>query len=100
MPGPSEARSPESGGFWVELARSGEAYFIPDGKRILEVLHEAGVGVDYSCKAGICGACETRVISGIPEHRDCILSAEDQAANTKVMICCAGCKSERLVLDL
>jgi ferredoxin-NADP reductase len=88
------------GGFWVELARSGEEYFIPEGKKVLEVLYEAGVDVDYSCELGICGACETRVISGIPEHHDSVLSEEEQASNAKVMICCCGCKSERLVLDL
>ena len=88
------------GGFWVELARSGEEYFIPEGKKVLEVLFEAGVDVDYSCELGICGACETRVISGIPEHHDSVLSEEEQAANDKVMICCCGCKSERLVLDM
>jgi tetrachlorobenzoquinone reductase len=88
------------GGFWVELARSNEEYFIPEGKKILEVLYEAGVDVDYSCELGICGACETKVISGIPEHHDSVLSEEEQASNTKVMICCAGCKSERLVLDM
>jgi ferredoxin-NADP reductase len=89
-----------SGGFWVELARSGEEYYIPEGRKILEVLYEAGVDVDYSCELGICGECVTRVISGIPEHRDSVLSEEEQAANDKVMICCAGCKSERLVLDM
>ncbi len=88
------------GGFWVELARSGEEYFIPEGKKILEVLYEAGIDVDYSCELGICGACETRVISGIPEHHDSVLSEEEQAENTRVMICCAGCKGERLVLDM
>jgi ferredoxin-NADP reductase len=88
------------GGFWVELARSGEEYFIPEGKKVLEVLFEAGVDVDYSCELGICGACETRVISGIPEHHDSVLSEEEQASNAKVMICCCGCKSERLVLDM
>ncbi len=88
------------GGFWVELARAGEEYFIPPGKKILEVLYEAGVDVDYSCELGICGACATRVISGIPEHHDSVLTEEEQASNTTVMICCAGCKSERLVLDL
>jgi tetrachlorobenzoquinone reductase len=89
-----------TGGFMVELARSGQEFFIPEGKKILEVLLENGIDADYSCELGICGACETRVISGIPDHRDSILSDEEQAANTKVMICCAGCKSERLVLDL
>jgi hypothetical protein len=42
----------------------------------------------------------TRVISGIPDHRDAVLSEEEQAANDKVMICCCGSKTERLVLDM
>jgi ferredoxin-NADP reductase len=96
----AEAAAGTLGGFWVELARSGEEYFIPEGKKILEVLYEAGIDVDYSCELGICGECLTRVISGIPEHHDSVLSEEEQAANDKVMICCAGCKSERLVLDM
>ena len=95
-----DATSGHIGGFWVELARSGEEYFIPEGKKVLEVLFEAGVDVDYSCELGICGACETRVISGIPEHHDSVLSEEEQASNEKVMICCCGCKTERLVLDM
>ena len=90
----------KSGGFTVELARSGKEFVIPEGKTILQVLLDAGIDVDYSCELGICGACEQRVISGIPEHRDAILTEEEQASNTKVMICCAGCKTERLVLDL
>jgi ferredoxin-NADP reductase len=89
-----------SGGFTVELARSGQTYFIPEGQTILNVLLDAGVDVDYSCELGICGACEQRVISGTPEHRDSILSEEEQAENKRVMICCAGCKSDKLVLDL
>jgi len=95
-----ETETGKLGGFWVELARSGEEYFIPEGKKVLEVLFDVGVDVDYSCELGICGACETRVISGIPEHHDSVLSEEEQATNTKVMICCCGSKTERLVLDM
>jgi tetrachlorobenzoquinone reductase len=90
----------KKGGFIVELARSGQEFVIPEGMSILQVLLDAGIDVDYSCELGICGACEQRVISGVPEHHDAILTEEEQASNTKVMICCAGCKSERLVLDL
>jgi tetrachlorobenzoquinone reductase len=90
----------KKGGFTVELARSGAEYFIPEGETILNVLLDAGIDIDYSCELGICGACEQRVISGIPEHRDSILSEEEQAENKRVMICCAGCRTERLVLDL
>jgi tetrachlorobenzoquinone reductase len=95
-----DAAGARMGGFWVELARSGEEYFIPEGKKVLEVLFDSGVDVDYSCELGICGACKTRVISGIPEHHDSVLSEEEQATNEEVMICCCGCKTERLVLDM
>jgi len=95
-----EAAEGTLGGFWVELARSGEEYYIPEGQKILEVLFQAGVDVDYSCELGICGECVTRVISGIPVHHDSVLSEEEQAANDKAMICCCGSKSERLVLDM
>ncbi len=95
-----KAEAAKKGGFVVELARSGQEFVIPEGETILQVLLAAGVDVDYSCELGICGACEQRVLAGTPEHHDAILSEEEQATNTKVMICCAGCKSERLVLDL
>ena len=88
------------GGFTVELKRSGREFFIPKGSTILSVLLDEGIDVDYSCELGICGSCEQRVISGIPEHHDAVLSEEEQAENKRVMICCAGCKTERLVLDL
>jgi ferredoxin-NADP reductase len=91
---------PRTGGFTVELARSGTEYFIPEGETILNVLLDAGVDLDYSCELGICGACEQRIISGEADHRDSILSEEEQAENKRVMICCAGSKTERLVLDL
>ena len=90
----------KKGGFTVELARSGQEFFIPEGRSILEVLLDEGVDVDYSCELGICGACEQRIISGTAEHHDSILSEEEQAENKRVMICCAGSKSERLVLDM
>jgi ferredoxin-NADP reductase len=95
-----DATRDTKGGFVVELARSGREFFIPQGLSILDVLLDEGVNVDYSCQLGICGSCEQHVISGIPDHRNSILSEEEQAENTRVMICCAGCKSERLVLDL
>jgi vanillate O-demethylase ferredoxin subunit len=95
-----KAEPAKTGGFTVELARSKKEFFISKGKTILEVLLDAGVDIEYSCEAGICGACEQRVIFGVPEHRDSILTEDEQAANDRVMICCAGCKSDRLVLDL
>ena len=88
------------GGFTVELARSGLELPVPEGKTILQVLIEAGIDVASSCEEGVCGACETRVVAGAPDHRDAVLSPAERAANNRMMICCSGSKSSRLVLDL
>ncbi len=95
-----KGESSRSGGFVVELASTGAEVLIPPGKSILETLREAGLTLDSSCQEGVCGVCETRVIAGIPDHRDAVLSEHEHATNKSMMICCSGCKSERLVLDL
>jgi ferredoxin-NADP reductase len=88
------------GGFDVVLARSNRTVAVAAGKTILDALLDAGISVNYSCSSGICGTCETRVIEGVPDHRDQYLSKEEQAANNVVMICCSGARSPSLVLDL
>ncbi|WP_375783827.1 PDR/VanB family oxidoreductase [Bradyrhizobium sp. Pha-3] len=88
------------GGFDVKLARSNRTIAVEPGKTILDALLDAGITANYACTEGVCGTCETRVIEGIPDHRDQFLSKEEQAANTSVMICCSGAKSRTLVLDL
>lgn len=88
-----------AGGFMVELAKSGRSVEVTPGQSILEALLAAGVKASYSCREGVCGECETRVLSGIPDHRDAILSDAERAANTVMMICCSGSRSEKLVLD-
>ena len=70
------------------------------GKTILQVLRDSGLTVPSSCEQGVCGACETRIISGAAEHRDAILTNSERAANSSMMICCSGANSERLLLDL
>jgi tetrachlorobenzoquinone reductase len=88
------------GGFTVVLAKSGRELPVPPGKTILDALRDAGLDMRFSCTEGVCGTCETRVLDGIPDHRDRILTDTERAANRKMLICCSGSKSERLVLDL
>lgn len=90
----------QQSGYTVELAKSGRRLAVPAGARLLDVLLEAGVDVDYSCREGLCGACETRVLGGCPDHRDAVLTQSDKAANNVMMICVSGAKSGTLVLDL
>jgi tetrachlorobenzoquinone reductase len=88
------------GGYVVELRKSGKEFTVPEGKTILDVLLEGGVDIMYSCQEGVCGACETIVVSGTPDHRDGILTDKERAESKTMMICCSGSKSPRLVLDL
>jgi vanillate O-demethylase ferredoxin subunit len=90
----------KGGGFTVVLAKSGIELVIPAGKTILDTVLDAGIDAAYSCMEGVCGTCETRVLEGIPEHRDLVLTKAEQATNRTMMICCSGCKSDRLVLEL
>jgi ferredoxin-NADP reductase len=96
----SSTREPSTaGGFNVRLQRSGRTVFVPKGNTILEVLLAEGMDIPYSCQQGICAACETAVLSGIPDHRDMILTPEQQASNAVMMICCSGSKTAELTLD-
>jgi vanillate O-demethylase ferredoxin subunit len=88
------------GGFKVVMAKSGREITVAPGKTILDALRDHGVDTPYSCREGICGTCETKVLEGVPDHRDLVLTEEGRASNKTMMICCSGSKSEKLVLDL
>jgi vanillate O-demethylase ferredoxin subunit len=88
------------GGFTVTLRRSGKSFVIPPGKTILNELRDNNVQVPFSCSQGTCGTCELKVVDGIPDHRDAILTPAEKASNKTIMICCSGSKTPNLVLDL
>ncbi|RJG41706.1 oxidoreductase [Mesorhizobium sp. DCY119] len=91
---------PEQQGFEVVIRSKSASYFIPPDKTIAQVLKENGMRIPTSCEQGICGTCLTRVIEGIPEHRDQLLTDEERAMNQEMTICCSRALSPRLVLDL
>jgi vanillate O-demethylase ferredoxin subunit len=89
-----------SGSFELKLAHSGVTLAVPPEKSILDVLVEAGIAVQYSCCDGVCGTCETRVLEGIPDHRDSVLLGEDANATDRIMVCVSRCAGKSLTLDL
>ena len=86
--------------FEVEIASTGEVFVIPPDKTIVEVLEAGGMDLIYDCQRGDCGICQTTVISGIPDHRDVVLSDAEKAEGKLMQICVSRAKSPRLVLDL
>ncbi|QLJ02647.1 oxidoreductase [Streptomyces sp. NEAU-sy36] len=86
--------------FEVECRTSGVTLTVDATTSILEAAENAGLTVTSSCRDGICGSCETRVLAGTPDHRDHLLSEAERAAGETMMICVSRCASARLVLDL
>ncbi|HJT96324.1 MAG TPA: PDR/VanB family oxidoreductase [Mycobacterium sp.] len=94
-----EART-EDHEFEVELARSGQVLTVPADRTVLDAVLDVLPGTPYSCREGYCGTCESAVLEGVPEHRDDVLTEDEQAAGDTMMICVSRSKSPRLVLDL
>ena len=64
--------------FEVECSRtSGVTLTVGAGISILDAVEGAGIDAPNSCRDGICGIRETRVIEGTPDHRDFLLSEAD-----------------------
>jgi tetrachlorobenzoquinone reductase len=92
--------APGAGDFEIELARSGLTLAVPPDRTILDVVLAAGVAAPNACRNGVCGTCETRVLAGVPDHRDLILSEAERASGSSLMICCSRALTPRLRLDL
>jgi len=88
------------GAFRVDLARTGGSVVVPSDKTIATTLLDHGIAVELSCEQGICGTCLTRVLGGIPDHRDQYLTDSERAAGDQMTICCSRALSDSLVLDL
>ncbi|AZG47539.1 cytochrome P450 [Gordonia insulae] len=86
--------------FEIELASSGRVITVPADQSVLTSLADAGVHILSSCGEGTCGTCETPVVAGEIDHRDSILTAEEQARNDCMMVCVSRAKCPRLVLDV
>jgi ferredoxin-NADP reductase len=99
-PGAPAGDPTADGSFEVELRRRGLVVRIPRGRSVLEVLREIDPSLPFSCEEGFCGTCETPVLAGRPDHRDTLLTPEERADGTSMMICVSRALSPRLSLDL
>lgn len=86
--------------FTVVAARSNVTFEVQPGERIADKLAEHGIAVRMSCQSGVCGTCVTKVIDGMPAHRDHVQTPAEKAANRTITVCCSRSKTRRLVLDL
>ena len=99
-PGPelNHCKPPRS--FVLRLQGSQRAFHVPTHESALSVLLDNDVEVPYQCTQGHCGSCVTRVTSGIPEHRDTVLSEGMRRSNEFIALCVSRAETPELVVDL
>ena len=88
------------GAFRIQIAATGQMIDVPADKTALEVLTGHGFDIPMSCEQGICGTCLTKVLDGIPDHRDQFQTDEEQAQNDQFTPCCSRARTPVLVLAL
>lgn len=86
--------------FEIDLSLSKIQLTVPANKSILDVVEEAGITPPYSCREGTCGTCETLITAGQADHRDSLLSKEEQESNESMMICVSRACGTTLGLEL
>lgn len=86
--------------FAVRIASSGLVLEVPPERSVMQVLADAGIELPSSCEQGTCGSCLTRVLEGIPDHRDVYLTDQEREANDQFTPCVSRAKTALLVLDV
>ncbi len=86
--------------FSIQIASTGAILQVPAEQSVHQVLTAHGIDVPVSCEQGLCGTCLTRVLAGVPDHRDMYLSPDEQDANDQFTPCCSRSRTSMLVLDL
>jgi vanillate O-demethylase ferredoxin subunit len=86
--------------FEVRIASSGKTCMVPADQTVVQALARHGIEIPVSCEQGVCGTCITRVLDGVPDHRDMYFTDEEKARNDQFTPCCSRALSPVLMLDL
>ncbi|OCR00461.1 oxidoreductase [Oscillatoriales cyanobacterium USR001] len=94
-PSPETVKSP---GSEIVLSKSEKTFsWQGNADSLLEFLEANNVNPDYSCRQGICGTCECRLVEGEVEYQQ---TPTASVAEGSVLICIAKPKTTKVVLDL
>jgi ferredoxin-NADP reductase len=98
---PDPVAPPEGGDQPFDIiCNSGKRVHVPVGTTALAALEGAGFSMPNSCTEGICGTCETKVLAGVVDHRDFLLTDDEKAAQNTMFICVSRALTPELTLDI
>lgn len=80
------------------LSESDLTLELSEGESMLDVIRSAGIEVETVCEQGVCGSCVVAWRDGEPVHNDSCM--DDDERGEYVALCCAGCRSSSLTLEL
>lgn len=84
----------------IILARSGIRLTVPAGRSILDALLTAKIHIRHACHTGQCGACEVKVLAGIPEHMDTAYKITPHPPCDRMKVCVSRALTTEITLDL
>jgi ferredoxin-NADP reductase/DMSO/TMAO reductase YedYZ heme-binding membrane subunit len=84
----------------VNCQKSKQEFVVPADQSVLDVLERRGLPVLGSCRKGVCGTCEVRVVDGIPEHLDSVMEDGEKDLLHVMYPCVSRARTADLVLDL
>lgn len=84
----------------VSCRKSKKEITVGENQTVLEALEEVGVPILGSCKKGVCGTCEVRVLEGTPLHLDSVMSDEEKNKLGIMFPCVSRASTPNLVLDI
>ena len=86
--------------FTAVVASTGQEVRVDADETLLAALNRDRIAVPYSCQQGFCGTCRTRVLSGVTDHRDTLLTEPERDAGMMLVCVSRATDDGPLVLDL
>ncbi|CAB3726997.1 PDR/VanB family oxidoreductase [Paraburkholderia rhynchosiae] len=96
----SAVQTSSDSAFTVVLARQGVRCNVEADESILGSLERHGICPPFSCREGLCRSCEVVLLAGEADHRDYVLSDDEQRLNKSLIICVSRANSRELIIDL